>query len=465
MSLAYLFNAACLRYFSSALFLLVCVNISSCANYENALRDYIKQPDPAYQYHLVKTVHNNGYTTHLISMDSQRWLVKGKVNRTLWTHWMSIVIPDKVITDTVMLIVTGGNNKPAPPDLANDKFLSAVYMAQKTGSIVVVLKQVPNQPLVFDNSTKPLREDRLVAYSWKKAMDTKDFSWPAYLPMVKSVVRAMDTIQAFVPEHSSNKVGRFVVSGFSKRGATTWLTAAIDPRVTAIAPGVFDVLNFEPSLKHHFTSYGFYSDAIEEYVENGVIDRLSTPEGQALQKIVDPYHYIKQLDMPIFILNSAGDEFFPADSARFYFNDLPRDRLIRYVPNTDHSLKESGIGIKGAINSLVAWYQTILMKKKRPTIRWRQQNKKLVVTTDQTPVNIKLWQTTNTTARDFRLETTGKTWKSTPLAVKSSGEYSVEVAPPEKGWTAYFIELQYASSHITQTYTTRVFITPERYKE
>lgn len=38
---------------------------------------------------------------------------------------------------------------------------------------------------------------------------------------------------------------KFVVSGISKRGWTTWLLGAVDrTRVVAIAPIVFDIVNF-----------------------------------------------------------------------------------------------------------------------------------------------------------------------------------------------------------------------------
>jgi len=68
----------------------------------------------------------------------------------------------------------------------------------------------------------------------------------ARLPMTKSAVRAMDTVTAFLG--SSREVtsgGRFVVAGGSKRGWTTWTTAAVDKRVVGIIPIVIDVLNIE----------------------------------------------------------------------------------------------------------------------------------------------------------------------------------------------------------------------------
>ena len=60
---------------------------------------------------------------------------------------------------------------------------------------------------------------------------------------------------------------RFVVSGASKRGWTTWTTAAVDRRVVAIAPAVIDLLNVVPSFTHHWQAYGAWSDAVKDYVE------------------------------------------------------------------------------------------------------------------------------------------------------------------------------------------------------
>ena len=100
----------------------------------------------------------------------------------------------------------------------------------------------------------------MIAYTWDKFLRTGDERWPARLPMTKAVVRAMDAMTAFCASAGGRRratVDRFVVAGASKRGWTTWTTAAVDPRVVAIAPIVIDVLNVEPSFEHHYRAYGF----------------------------------------------------------------------------------------------------------------------------------------------------------------------------------------------------------------
>jgi PhoPQ-activated pathogenicity-related protein len=55
---------------------------------------------------------------------------------------------------------------------------------------------------------------------------------------------------------------------------------------------------------------------------------------------------------------------------------------------------------------------------------------------------VKLWQATNPDARDFRLETLGPKWTSTPLNVEKD-VCVAKVEEPAKGWTAFMVELTY----------------------
>ena len=128
------------------------------------------------------------------------------------------------------------------------------------------------------------------------------------------------------------------------------MTAAVDPRVAAIIPIVIDVLNVEPSIRHHAEAYGFWTEAVGNYYEHRILQRTGDPALAKLLRIEDPYFYRDRFTMPKYVINSAGDQFFCPDSSQFYFADLPGEKLLRYVPNADHSLKGSD-----APSSLIAY--------------------------------------------------------------------------------------------------------------
>jgi PhoPQ-activated pathogenicity-related protein len=78
------------------------------------------------------------------------------------------------------------------------------------------------------------------------------------------------------------------------------------------------------------------------------------------------------------------------------------------------------------------------------------------------PTEVKLWQATNPTARDFRLMTIQDAWKSTPLKDEGGGRYLARVPRPAEGWTAYFVELTFAGVGAAPfKFTTGVHVTPE----
>jgi PhoPQ-activated pathogenicity-related protein len=439
--------------------LLICAvaTVRVLAGHQTALDRYVAAPDTNYSYRLVNTIPGEGYTTFVLDMTSQAWLTTNEVNRTLWKHWVVIVKPDSVTTSKSLLFIGGGSNERPAPEKPDSKL---VPIALATKSVVTELRMVPNQPLIFAGETKGRTEDALIAYTWDKFLRTGDERWPARLPMTKSAVRAMDTVIAFCagPEAGKVKIDSFMVAGGSKRGWTTWTTAAVDKRVIAIAPMVIDLLNIEPSFKHHYSAYGFYSPAVRDYEDMQIMDWDGTPEYRALMKIEEPYEYRDRLTLPKFIINSTGDQFFLPDSAQFYFGNLTGPKYLRYVPNTDHSLKNSD-----AAETLLACYHAVLTGASLPKFSWTiEKNGSIRIKTEDKPKEVTLWQATNPDTRNFTLYTLGPAWKSSPLAEEKPGSYIASVEKPAKGWTAYFAELTYPGNGPAPIkFTTEVHVTPD----
>ena len=422
---------------------------------ETALDRYVAKPDPNYSYKLISKKEAEGATVYVLGMTSQQYLTTNEVDRPIWKHWMTITRPAEVRSSTGLLFISGGSNdKPAPqgPDG------NMARIATETKSVVTELRMVPNQPITFKGEDKGRVEDAFIAYTWDKFLRTGDEKWPARLPMTKAAVRALDTITAFCgsEEGGSTRVDSFVVAGGSKRGWTTWTTAIVDKRVKAIVPIVIDLLNIVPSFEHHYEAYGFWAPAVGDYQAMRIMDWSGTPEYKKLMEIEEPFEYRERLTMPKFMIDSAGDQFFLPDSAQFYWKDLPGPKWIRYVPNSDHSLKNTD-----AQQSLLAFYWAQLNNKKLPELTWDlKANGAYTIKTSMKPKAAKIWFANNPNARDFRLESLGPAYVGNDLGLAE--EYAGSINPPDKGWTAYFIELTYDIGAPTPLkLTTEVRVTPD----
>ena len=430
------------------------------AGEQTALDRYVAAADPAFAWKVIRELPAAGGTATLLEMTSQKWLTENDVERPLWTHWITVVRPAKVTSDIGLLFIGGGSLDRKPPATPAAWLVEA---AKNTGTVTAELRLVPNQPVVFkdDPTRKPRSEDDFIAYTWDKFLRTGDEKWPARLPMTKSAVRAMDAITAFAasPGGGGHKVARFVVSGASKRGWTSWATAAVDRRVIALVPAVIDLLNVEPSFVHHYRAYGAWSDAVDDYVEHGIMNWMGTKQFRALMKIEEPYEYRDRLTMPKLMLNASGDQFFLPDSSQFYFDDLKGEKYLRYVPNASHSLDKSD-----ALETVQAFYAAIVSNTPRPQVKWTlERDGSIKVVTRQVPKDVVLWQATNPAARNFRFDAIGAAYKSTPLAASGPNTWVARVPPPAAGWTAFFVEMTFpGASNYPLKLTTPVRVLPDR---
>jgi PhoPQ-activated pathogenicity-related protein len=428
---------------------------------EAALDRYVNTKDPVYGWRLIHAAHGEGYQAFVLELTSQTWRTAAEVDRPVWKHWLTIVKPLRTTSRTAMLFIGGGSNDNPAPTTAD---LRTISYALESNTVVADLGMVPNQPLAFVDSKDERRsEDDLIAYTRVKHFSTKDDTWLVRLAMVKSGVRAMDAIQEFLASEAGGRltVDRFVVSGGSKRGWTTWLVGAVDDRVVAIMPTVIDALNSESITRHHFEAMGFFSSALNDYVNHGLFPhKIGTPEYRAVLDIEDPYVYRHRarLRIPKYLVHASGDQFFLPDNSQFYFKDLEGEKYIRYVPNTRHNL-----GGSDARESLLTFYQSILANRPRPKFSWtRGADGSIRVDVTDQPTSVNLWQATNPKARDFRLDVIGPAYTSTTLREESPGVYVARVVKPAEGFTAFFVELIYDSGFKNPwKFTSEVSVVPD----
>lgn len=438
-----------------------------------ALLQYVSKKDNAFNVSVLQTVNNTGSVTIILNVTSQFWLSPNEIlnERSTWFHYVVITIPKDVRGDQALLIIGGGSNSNAPPT-------GAEYgsIATMTNSVVAELRLVPNQPIQFAATPSVNRkEDAIIAYSWRQFVATGNVEWIAQLPMTKSAVMAMNAVQQTVPSVQS-----FVVSGASKRGWTTWLTAAVDQRVKAIIPLVFDMLNIRALSTHVHKVYCFYPAALKDYVENGFFNNSEIPSNlfDKLTNIVDPLSYASRLgQIPKYIISSTGDQFFTPDSSQFYYDSLPGEKLIRYVPNSDHSLAGTD-----AVQSVMSYYIIAQQQNNRPKYTWKlgqpapgsSSNTNTLTMTitgaTQDPSFVYLWQITSPRGRDFRLNTTDALWQKSPVLKdkSSTGTSLIYVAaidaPVESGtYKAFMMEAvfdYFVMGQFPLKFTTSVYVTP-----
>ncbi len=429
----------------------------------NHLESFITTTDQSYDWNHEKSIMEKEYSVHILKMTSQTWRSEKEVNKNTWDHWVKIIVPHKVKKDKALLFVRSGNHHDPMPEKTDD---ALVQSAISSNSVIAEIYNIPNQPLKFSPTGdqnfphKGQKEDELLAISCKKYLETNDLSWPLHFPMVKSIVKGMDCVEAFLktlPKKPVELKG-FVLTGRSKRAWVSWLTAVIDSRVVGIIPVSCDFINLKQSIAKNYKTYGQYSSSLQDFAH--LAEKMNTRAGEGLFSVIDPFTYREKLTLPKFIINSSGDDYTPPDSSQHYFHDLLGKKYLRYVPNSSHDIERTNY-----LESTLAFYEAMISNKPLPVLSWvHQKDGTLLITTSSCPFQVTLWQAANEDSRDFRFDSIGAKWEGTTLKKQTDGIYVVDINTPKNGWTAYFVELKYSNGKAPPfTFTTDVFITPDEH--
>lgn len=378
--------------------------------------------DSAYKWEKVcdKDLPGGGTVTEL-KLTSQVW------QGITWTHQLLIIRPATMPKpDTAILMINGGQ-------LGDGNMGMVQMVASQACAPIIYLGDIPNQPLCGDR-----REDSLIAYTFQQCLDTGDVTWPLLYPMTKSAIRAMDAVQEYTKQWPT-PISKFVVTGASKRGWTTWFTGEADTvpgRIIGIAPIVFDNLNLPAQMALQKSSYGEYSSQIGDYTALGLPDLLQTPAGKTFGAMVDPYTYRDRVTMPKLIINGSNDPYWVADSAKLYYNDLAGPKYIMYAPNTGHGNGD----FMRMIAAEVGFYLMCSGQSKFPQLNWLFEDRadlKLGITSDVAPKRVMQWTATAPT-RDFRKAQ----WTCKELEFVG-GQYVGRLPHPTTGYAAMYGEAMY----------------------
>ena len=403
-------------------------------NPAEALTAYVKREDGALRWDVKGGTRPIGAGIYEFALTSQIW------QGGAWTHRMQLFVPhSNPATDTVLLYATTQGGQ-AETEMG-------VFLAEATGVACAFLYDIPNQPLCGG-----LYEDALIAHTLVQYLDTGDASWPLLFPMVKSVTRAMDALQAFSRERSAEaapdaqKIGpftRFFVTGASKRGWTSWLAAAADERVQAILPMVYDNLNLPAQMQHQMEVAGGFSQSIHDYTELNLQARMQTSEGRHLAQMIDPYTFRDHLTLPKLLINGANDSYWMTDALNLYWNDLPAPKHILYVPNAGHFLND----LPRLYGAIVAFVRAAAAGDAlpSPTLRLAETEHEIEAASESEAMSARLWLAHSDT-RDFR----ASLWKQQPI-YGTDGQFTATIPKPENGFMALFGEFDF--TYRDQPYT------------
>ncbi len=370
-----------------------------------ALRDYVAAEDPAYGYRVDSSSSEDGYTVHLLRMTSQRWRAPGEALPTRWRHWLVVIVPDEVSEDVAALVIAGGSGGRGRPSFDDDEIRFGAQLAVLSETVVAILMQAPYQPIAFPDADAPLAEDALVAYSWDKAIETGDYSWAVHLPMVKAAVRAMDTVQDFVPGVAPAAIERFVVVGRFEARRRRLAHRGRRPAGRGDRPDGDrrpQLLQADGAPSRGLRRLCAGAQRLRR-VRAGAAGRYARGRGaQAGGRSV------LLSRRPSICRNTSSARAAISSSRRMPPNSTSLTcqarALLRYVPNSDHSLSNTEAALIDAVSGLFGWYLAVVDGEPRPTIAWQRVGEEVVVQASPPPLVARLWQASNPDARDFRLE-------------------------------------------------------------
>lgn len=407
------------------------------------LADFVRRSDPATRFDLVGWGESCSGDWLTGRLTSQSW--KG----VEWVHELSLYRPTESADRGPMLLWIDGGASDGLPEEGQWEPTKALgtlsRVAIAAGMPAAVVRQVPFQPMF-----KGLVEDALIAHSFVEFARTGDPTWPLLLPMAKAVIEAMNAAEKVAGNRWGLSVDGFVTTGASKRGWTTWLSAAVDERIMGLVPAVIDMLSLEKHVGLQRQSFGGMSDKLEDYTARGIERLLGSPRGRELIGIVDPIAYRERLVQPKIIALGTNDPYWPLEACGLYYNELEGPRWVSYTPNAGHGLPAERLGgLAAAMGRHVAGLEEL------PAVEWSVEaggGGKLcrAACPDAEIEKAIAWKAT-APSRDFRKAL----WQPVPAERDGKG-WRLAVSKPADGFAAGLIELHVSRKPLSLVLTSGV---------
>nr|XP_034960101.1 autocrine proliferation repressor protein A-like [Zootoca vivipara] len=453
---------------------------------QTALDDYVKQDDPHYNYTVTNTEDRPDVTIYTLNMTSLKWLNESELSNPIWWHELIIVVSKERKMNNACFLMLGLGRNDEPPSKRDLTVDDLVTIAKSTGSCAALLGQIANQPITF--KTIPLEmcknsiENAALVCSWWRYMNYENLQPHVLIqfPMVKAAVRGMDTVADFMLKESGGTINitKFTLTGFSKRGWVTWLTAGVDKRVVSFIPIIYDLLNIVKNWHHEYRSYCGWGVALYHFYVMNITRQLDTPRFQELASHVDPFVYKERYqNRSLLMILSTGDDFFLPDNSYYFFDELPGKKYIRFIPNTNHMITSLPWNRASILESCRAFHLSTMQNLTMPQISWNRSEANggkgiISLYTDQEPLKTRCifadtWLGNRRDFRQFRLSlivVNPVLWTDCKVVKVGTGVYKAELSKPLLGWKGFFIEVTFKGPEKDKhVFTSEVQIIPDTF--
>ena len=445
-------------------------------NDNGLLREYINRLDinqitgqPVFDYKILKEENNgNGNKTVWLGVHSVTYLTPEASDQYVWSHQVVIFLHDKLknsIFNTSRAIVyldgVDASAEDPPIKTENNDLLNLIWDISYDSNVVgVFITRIPPR-IKYEGEDSRHSEDDLMAVFWQKYLfEGKNIENTFFAPMAKAAMKCVDAVEDYLQqvgtENQYENDFKYVITGASKRGWTSWLVAAMDQqRTQAALPVVMSMANIQQHLHRMNRIYNNnWPFTFEWLVRRKLMGEIDSSNYTDLMSIVDPINYDYH-DKLIYLESSTSDEFFLPDDIIDYWNDSPqiRHKLFRLVPKSEHSM----IGHLKTIREQSAKVVTMINNNQNkeesnliiPNMSFRRDSNKwtILIENVQKILNVKIYRTENRDQkmRDFRVAA---------LREKKWGDDSYEskdIRPRFHQWTSCAVNSDFFSI-ISQSY-------------
>ena len=83
---------------------------------------------------------------------------------------------------------------------------------------------------------------------------------------------------------------------------------------------------------------------LRPYTQPGLPGHVDSEAGRRLLQLVDAYAYRDRLALPKLIVLGTNDRYWTLDALNLYWEDLPGEKHVLYVPNAGHERDDADEG-------------------------------------------------------------------------------------------------------------------------